>query len=93
MAQLAGAYPAWIFRFPPCFALRTKASATVPQAWCAPRWGVVTQFAVSIGLGISGFGGVRANLLARAIDLGLDKDGVVVLRANAMTFSAKQGLV
>ncbi len=90
---LAGAYPAWILSgFRPASALRTKASAT--QASGVVRTAlVVMQFAVSIGLGIAVLVVFAQISFARAIDLGLDKGGVVVLRANAMTFSAKQGLV
>lgn len=90
---LAGAYPAWILSgFRPAIALRNAASASRGSGAIRTAL-VVMQFAVSIGLGIAVLVVFAQISFARAIDLGLDKDGVVVLRANAMIFSARQSLV
>jgi putative ABC transport system permease protein len=53
---------------------------------------VVMQFAVSIGLGTAVLVVFAQISFARDIKLGLDKAGMVVLRANAMTFNARQSM-
>jgi putative ABC transport system permease protein len=90
---LAGAYPAWILSgFRPAIALRNNASGSHGSGVVRTAL-VVMQFAVSIGLGIAVLVVFAQISYARAIDLGLDKDGVVVLRANAMSFNTRQSLV
>ncbi len=53
---------------------------------------VVTQFAVSIGLGIAALVVFAQISFARSIDLGLDKEGIVVVYAGSMTTGAIQSL-
>ena len=90
---LAGAYPAWILSgFRPAWALRTKASGTQGSGVVRTAL-VVMQFAVSIGLGIAVLVVFAQISFARAMDLGLDKDSVVVLRTNTIPFNARQSLV
>jgi putative ABC transport system permease protein len=90
---LAGAYPAWILSgFRPALALRTKTSGSQSSSVVRTAL-VVVQFAVSIGLGIAVLVVFAQISFARTIDLGLNKDGVVVMRANTMTFDTRQSLV
>jgi putative ABC transport system permease protein len=54
---------------------------------------VVVQFAVSIGLGIAALVVFAQISFAHAVDLGLDKDGIVVIRANGVLPDTDQSMV
>jgi putative ABC transport system permease protein len=51
------------------------------------------QFAVSIGLGIAALVVFAQTSFARSIELGLNKDGIVVIYGNGLTFSNLQCMV
>jgi len=90
---IAGAYPAAILSgFRPASALRTTGAAA--QGSSLVRTSLVAiQFAVSIGLGIAALVVFEQTSFARGIDLGLDRDGMVVIAANSMTETTRQSLV
>ncbi|HKD46305.1 MAG TPA: ABC transporter permease [Rhizomicrobium sp.] len=90
---VAGAYPALILSgFRPASALRNNAAATHGSGMVRTSL-VVVQFAVSIGLGIAALVVFVQISFAHAMDLGLSKDGIVVINANAATPSAGQSMV
>jgi len=83
---LGGFYPALVLsRFRPAATLRTNASGQTGSGIL--RMGlVISQFAVSIGLGIAALVVFRQIDFARNVDLGFNRDGVVIIRgANYMT--------
>ena len=90
---IAGAYPAAILSgFRPVFALRSNAAGAQGSSLVRTSL-VVMQFAVSIGLGIAALVVFQQTSFVRALDLGLDKDGMVVIAANSMTETTRQSLV
>ncbi|MGH6827375.1 MAG: FtsX-like permease family protein, partial [Rhizomicrobium sp.] len=90
---LAGAYPALILSaFRPALALRHQAQ-TVHGSGLVRTVLVVLQFAVSIGLGIAALVVFQQISFAHAIDLGLTKDGVVVVSTNGMMPAPRQSFV
>src|SRR5665213_1672181 len=90
---VAGAYPALILSgFRPVSALRTTGAATQGSGLVRTSL-VVLQFAVSIGLGITALVVFEQTSFARALDLGLNKDGVVVIAADKMTPGTRQSFI
>jgi putative ABC transport system permease protein len=89
---LGGIYPALVLsHFRPASTLRTNASGQSGSGLL--RTGlVVMQFAVSIGLGIAALVVFAQISFARTIDLGLNRDGIVVLYAGGLDFAKRQGL-
>ena len=90
---IAGAYPAAILSgFRPVSALRTTGASAQGSGLVRTAL-VVLQFSVSIGLGIAAFVVFEQTAFARTLDLGLDKDGVVVIAAGSMTPGTRQSFV
>ena len=89
---LAGFYPALVLSgFRPASTLRTNANGQSGSGLLRGLL-VVMQFAVSIGLGIAVL--VFAQIsFARKADLGLNKDGIVVVNAEGLQPSTLQSLV
>ena len=84
---LSGIYPALVLSgFRPAAVLNTSASARSGSGLIRMAL-VVCQFAVSIGLGIAAIVVFSQIRFARNIDLGFDRDGIVVLRG-ITTFTA-----
>jgi len=87
---IAGVYPALVLSgFRPASVLRAKTiwhsgSGLVRTVL------VVMQFAVSIGLGVAAMVVFAQISYARSIDLGLSKDGIVVVDVDGMTPSSRQ---
>ena len=83
---LGGFYPALVLsRFRPAATLRTNAGGQTGSGMLRMAL-VISQFAVSIGLGIAALVVFRQIDFARNIDLGFNRDGMVVIRgANYMT--------
>ena len=89
---VAGVYPALVLSgFRPASALRTNRSGAQGSGLVRTAL-VVVQFAVSIGLGIAALVVFSQISYAHAVDLGLNKDGIVVISANAATPSAAQSM-
>jgi putative ABC transport system permease protein len=89
----AGVYPALILSgFRPASALRNNAAAT-QGAGLVRTVLVVVQFAVSIGLGIAALVVFAQISFAHAVDLGLKKDGIVVLNMNGVLPATSQSMV
>jgi putative ABC transport system permease protein len=90
---MAGTYPALVLSgFRPALALRNNAAATHGSGLVRTIL-VVLQFAVSIGLGIAALVVFAQITYARAVDLGLSKDGIVVVRTAAATPAADESMV
>ena len=90
---LAGAYPALLLsRFRPMAALRAN-TGRVSGSGLARTALVVMQFAVSIGLGICVVVVFQQTSHARALNLGLNKDGIVVINANGMTDTSRKTFI
>jgi len=90
---LAGLYPALVLsRFRPASTLRTNAAGQSGSGLLRNGL-VVMQFAISIGLGVGALVVFAQISYARHIDLGLNKDGIVVMIAQGVAPSALQGLV
>ena len=89
----AGTYPALILSgFRPVLALRNNSAAAQGSGLVRTTL-VVLQFAVSIGLGIAALVVFAQISFAQTKNLGLDKDGMVVIRASAVTPAAAQSMV
>src|ERR1700694_1820499 len=90
---LSGAYPALVLSsFRPAPVLKTSASTQTGSGLIRMAL-VVGQFAVSIGLGIAAIVVFSQIRFARNIDLGFDRDGIVVLQGiTKLTPSAAQSL-
>ena len=89
----SGTYPALVLSgFRPALALRNNSSANQGSGLVRTIL-VVMQFAVSIGLGIAALVVFAQITYAHAVDLGLSKDGIVVIRASAVTPAAAQSMV
>lgn len=89
----AGAYPALILSgFRPALAVRTSATGTGGSGVVRTIL-VVLQFSVSIGLGISALVVFQQISYAHKVDLGLNKDRIVVIDASSMTPNKSQSLV
>ena len=90
---LAGFYPALVLsNFRPASTLRTNINRR-PGSGLLRSLLVVMQFAVSIGLGIAALVIFSQISFARTIDLGLNRDGVVVVGTSGLTDITKQSLV
>jgi putative ABC transport system permease protein len=77
---LSGVYPALVLSgFRPAAVLKASTSAQSGSGWMRMAL-VVSQFAVSIGLGIAAIVVFSQIHFARNIDMGFDRDGVVILR-------------
>jgi putative ABC transport system permease protein len=89
---LAGLYPALVLsRFRPAATLRTNSSGQSGSGLL--RTGlVVMQFAVSIGLGIAALVVFAQISYARNIDLGLNKEGIVVINAQGLAPATMESL-
>jgi putative ABC transport system permease protein len=89
---IAGLYPALMLSgFRPASVLRANPTWHSGSGLARTAL-VVTQFAVSIGLGIAALVVFAQISFARSIDLGLDKDGIVVVYAGSMAPGAIQSL-
>ncbi|HKD46303.1 MAG TPA: ABC transporter permease [Rhizomicrobium sp.] len=90
---LGGFYPALILSgYRPASALRTNAAGQAGSGLLRNLL-VVLQFAVSIGLGIAALVVFAQISFARTADLGLNKDGVVIIAASGLDISTQQSLV
>ena len=90
---LGGLYPALVLsRFRPAATLRTNTSGQSGSSLLRSLL-VTMQFAVSIGLGIAALVVFAQISYARNIDLGLKKEGIVVVVAQGLAPSALQSLV
>jgi len=90
---LGGFYPALILsRFRPAATLRTN-RAGQSGSGVLRNLLVVLQFAVSIGLGIAALVVFAQITFARTVDLGLNKDGVVVINARSLAPATLQSMV
>jgi putative ABC transport system permease protein len=89
----AGAYPALILSgFRPALALRNNSAASQGSGLVRTIL-VVLQFAVSIGLGIAALVVFAQISFAQTKELGLNKDGMVVVRLSAVTPAASQSMM
>ena len=89
----AGIYPALVLSgFRPAAALRANTSR-LSGSGLARTVLVVMQFAVSIGLGIAALVVFEQTSYARALNLGLAKDGVVIIEASGMPATSRQSFV
>ena len=89
---VAGAYPALILSgFRPVWALRNNAAATGGSGLVRTAL-VVLQFAVSIGLGIAALVVFAQISFAQKTDLGLNKDGVVVILTSGVSPTTAQSM-
>jgi putative ABC transport system permease protein len=89
----AGAYPALILSgFRPVLALRNNSAASQGSGLVRTTL-VVLQFAVSIGLGIAALVVFAQISFAQAKELGMNKDGMVVVRLSAVTPAASQSMM
>ena len=89
----AGTYPALVLSgFRPAAALRNNSAANRGSGLVRTVL-VVLQFAVSIGLGIAALVVFAQISFAHAVDLGLNKDGMVVINTNAVTPSTEQSMM
>ncbi|MGH8219117.1 MAG: ABC transporter permease [Steroidobacteraceae bacterium] len=78
---LSGLYPAVVLsRFRPALALRPDGGSSYGSPGFLRSVLVVAQFAISIGLGITALVVFKQIDYARNVDLGFDRDGVVVVR-------------
>jgi putative ABC transport system permease protein len=90
---VAGTYPALVLSgFRPALALRNNAAATRGSGLVRTVL-VVVQFAVSIGLGIAALVVFAQISFAQSKDLGLKKDGIVVIRMSGVLAPAAQSMV
>ncbi|MGH6829442.1 MAG: ABC transporter permease [Rhizomicrobium sp.] len=90
---LGGFYPALILSgFRPASTLRTNATGQSGSGFLRSML-VVAQFAISIGLGIAALVVFAQISFARMADLGLNKDGVVIISAASLDTSTRQSLV
>ena len=89
---LSGIYPALVLSgFRPAMALRASGGNS-PGAGLTRTALVVLQFAVSIGLGIAALVIFAQISFARGIDLGFQRDGIVVLDTNILPTKTTQSL-
>src|SRR5665213_4007463 len=87
---IAGLYPALVLSgFRPAIILRAKTSWHAGSGLVRTAL-VIMQFAVSIGLGIAATVVLAQISYARSIDLGLSKNGIVVVNLNGMTPGSRQ---
>ena len=90
---LAGFYPALVLsRFRPASSLRVGKAGQSGSGILRSAF-VVMQFAVSIGLGIAALVVFAQISYVRNLDLGLNKDGIVVVFAGGLPPSALQSLM
>ncbi|HKD46301.1 MAG TPA: ABC transporter permease [Rhizomicrobium sp.] len=90
---IGGAYPALVLsNFRPAAVLRAS-TANQSGSGLVRTSLVVLQFAVSIGLGIAALVVFEQISFARTMDLGLNKDGVVLVSGNNMPLSQRQSFV
>jgi len=89
----AGVYPAMVLSgFRPASALRANTSR-VSGSGRARTVLVVMQFAVSIGLGIAALVVFEQISYARSVDLGFDKDDVLIISTHGLPQSAQESFV
>ena len=90
---LSGVYPALVLSsFQPAAVAKTSTSTHSGSGWMRMAL-VVSQFAVSIGLGIAAIVVFSQISFARHVDLGFERDGVVILRdISKLTASAAHSL-
>ena len=87
---MGGLYPALVLsRFRPAATLRTNTAGQSGSSLLRSLL-VTMQFAVSIGLGIAALVVFAQISFARNIDLGLDKDGIVVVVAQGLAPTARK---
>ena len=90
---LAGLYPALVLSgFRPASTLRTNSTGQSGSGLLRSLL-VVMQFAVSIGLGIAALVVFSQISFGRTIDLGLNREGIVVVDTQGLTHSTKDSLV
>ena len=88
----AGTYPALVLSgFRPALALRNNSAASRGSGLVRTVL-VVVQFAVSIGLGIAALVVFAQISFAHTVDLGLKKDGIVVVRLSGVLPTASQSM-
>jgi len=89
----SGIYPAVVLsRFRPVLSLRSSVGGFGSPGLLRSAL-VIVQFAISIGLGITALVVVRQVDFARQVDLGFDRDGVVVVKGIAiLTPAARESL-
>ena len=90
---LGGLYPALVLsRFRPASTLKTYADCQTSSGFLRGML-VTMQFAFSIGLGIAALVVFAQTSFARSIELGLNKDGIVVIYGNGLTISNLRSMV
>ena len=90
---IGGAYPALVLsRFRPALVLRANRSGLSGSGLLRTAL-VVLQFAVSIGLGIAALVVFEQVSFARDMDMGFNRDNVVIVYADNLTPDARQSLV
>jgi putative ABC transport system permease protein len=90
---IGGAYPALVLsRFRPALVLRANRSG-ISGSGILRTTLVVLQFAVSIGLGIAALVVFEQVSFARDMDMGFNRDNVVIIYADNLTSDARQSLV
>ena len=86
---IGGTYPALVLsRFRPALVLRTNAARQSGSGMVRTLL-VVMQFAVSIGLGIAAMVVFQQISFARNVELGFDKDRMVIVNGSGLTQSAR----
>ncbi len=90
---IGGAYPALVLSgFRPSLVLRTNAARQSGSGMVRTLL-VVMQFAVSIGLGIAAMVVFQQISFARNVELGFDKDRVVIVNGNGLAPSARDSFI
>ena len=90
---IGGLYPALVLsRFLPASVLRANTSKSSSSGIIRTSL-VVAQFAVSIGLGIVALVVFQQISFSRSLDLGLDKDGMVIVNASGMAPNTRESFV
>jgi putative ABC transport system permease protein len=90
---LGGSYPALVLSgFRPAATLRTNRAGQSGSGLLRSLL-VIVQFAISIGLGIAALVVFAQISFARTADLGLDKDGVVIINAGGLDTTTQQSMV
>ena len=89
---IGGAYPALVLsRFRPALVLRTNRSGLSGSGVLRATL-VVLQFAVSIGLGIAALVVFEQVSFARDMDMGFNRDNVVIVNADNLTSGTRESL-
>jgi putative ABC transport system permease protein len=94
LGLLGGAYPALVLsRFRPAEALRSSGASPTGSGVLRSAL-VLAQFAVSIGLGVAAIVIFRQIEFARSLDLGFDRDHIIVIRGMSdLTPGSREGFM